>query len=98
MRSTIGTRAGSLISPRIGTRSPNSPEPSRSSPGCSSPARTHGPGTLGVQRTEETVALPTTPTTPPLEDVVYPESDGQPMGETGFHVRAMLWLLQALMD
>jgi Uma2 family endonuclease len=44
------------------------------------------------------MALPTTPTTPPLEDVVYPESDGQPMGETGFHVRAMLTLLQVLMD
>ena len=44
------------------------------------------------------MTLPTTPTARPPEDVVYPESDGQPMGETGFHVKATLWLLSALID
>lgn len=29
-------------------------------------------------------------------DVTYPESDGKPMGETGFHVRAILHLYNAL--
>ena len=29
-------------------------------------------------------------------DVEYPESDGEPMGETGYHVRASMHLLQAL--
>ena len=29
-------------------------------------------------------------------EVVYPESDGQPMGETGFHVRAIMHLYNAL--
>jgi Uma2 family endonuclease len=44
------------------------------------------------------MATPSTPITPPREDVVYPESDGKPMGETAFHVEAILLLFQALMD
>ncbi len=33
--------------------------------------------------------------TPPAE-VVYPDSDGQPMAETGIHVLAILYLIGAL--
>ncbi len=29
-------------------------------------------------------------------DVVYPESDGKPMGETEFHVTAILYLMEVL--
>ncbi|CAN2041427.1 putative restriction endonuclease domain-containing protein [Candidatus Magnetomoraceae bacterium gMMP-15] len=29
-------------------------------------------------------------------DIIYPESDGEPMGETGFHVRASMYLYGAL--
>jgi Uma2 family endonuclease len=38
------------------------------------------------------------PTIPAVEaaDVIYPESDGKPMGETGWHVRLMLTLLSLL--
>jgi Uma2 family endonuclease len=43
------------------------------------------------------MATSTTPTTP-LEDVVYPESDGKPMGETGFHVKAIILLHDLLKD
>jgi hypothetical protein len=46
---------------------------------------------------DRTMATSTTPTTP-LEDVVYPESDGKPMGETGFHVKAMILLHDLLKD
>ena len=31
-------------------------------------------------------------------EIVYPESDGRPMGETGFHVRAILHLYNALIQ
>lgn len=37
--------------------------------------------------------------TPPpgtLRDPLYPDSDGQPMGETGFHVSAIVYLISAL--
>ena len=44
------------------------------------------------------MTVSTTPTAPELEDVVYPESDGQPLGETGFHVKALFLLHQFLMD
>ena len=35
---------------------------------------------------------------PPLTDVdiYYPESDGQPIGETDFHITTILYLRQAL--
>jgi Uma2 family endonuclease len=39
----------------------------------------------------------TSPTLPKLPEVEYPESDGQPMGETGFHVKAILNLYNALL-
>jgi hypothetical protein len=45
---------------------------------------------------ETTMTTPTTPTAPPRNDVVYPESDGQPIGETGFHVKATILLHDAL--
>ena len=37
-----------------------------------------------------------TPSDPPKPEIDYPESDGEPMGETQFHVRAILFLYQAL--
>jgi Uma2 family endonuclease len=36
------------------------------------------------------------PSVPAKPEIDYPESDGQPMGETGFHVNVILYLLQAL--
>jgi len=33
---------------------------------------------------------------PPPERIEYPESDGAPLGETGFHVNVIFYLLQAL--
>jgi Uma2 family endonuclease len=36
------------------------------------------------------------PSVPAKPEIDYPESDGQPMGETGFHVNVILHLLQAL--
>jgi Uma2 family endonuclease len=33
--------------------------------------------------------------TPPVEDVLYPESDGKPLGESGFHSEANFFLLMA---
>ena len=46
------------------------------------------------------MSLPLSPTTATQDesdaDVVYPESDGRPLGETGFHVEALVWLHQAL--
>lgn len=36
--------------------------------------------------------------TAPTTTVVYPSSDGQPMAETWLHVRAIMWLHQALED
>jgi Uma2 family endonuclease len=32
------------------------------------------------------------------EDIEYPEEDGKPLGETGFHVRCTLWLFAVLHD
>lgn len=32
----------------------------------------------------------------PKRDVVFPESDGQPMGETGFHIKCIIALVNAL--
>jgi hypothetical protein len=40
-----------------------------------------------------TSALPGT-----TRDPLYPDSDGKPMGETGFHVLAMIYVWQALRD
>ena len=42
----------------------------------------------------QSIHPPSVKTAPP--EVIYPESDGQPMGETGFHVNALLLLFQAL--
>ena len=39
----------------------------------------------------------TAPTLPLADEIEYPESDGEPMGETGFHVKAILSLCQSLM-
>jgi Uma2 family endonuclease len=36
------------------------------------------------------------PSTPAKPDIYYPESDGQPIGETEFHINAILHLLQSL--
>ena len=36
--------------------------------------------------------------TGPPADVEYPSGDGQPMAESGVHVRTLLWLYQALED
>lgn len=36
------------------------------------------------------------PSVPAKPEIDYPESDGQPMGETDFHIDAILYLLQAL--
>ena len=38
----------------------------------------------------------TRPDVPKQDDVFYPESDGEPMGETGLHVLAILELMTAL--
>lgn len=37
-----------------------------------------------------------TASVPPKPEIDYPTSDGEPMGETQFHVRAILYLYQAL--
>jgi Uma2 family endonuclease len=43
-----------------------------------------------------TTPVPRTPAAPDRPEVFYPESDGRPLGETGFHVVALLLLHQAL--
>jgi Uma2 family endonuclease len=42
--------------------------------------------------------LLTAPLPGTLEDPLYPDSDGRPMGETDFHSVAQIWLRQALED
>jgi len=42
---------------------------------------------------ESTIPLPGT-----LEDPLYPDSDGRPMGETDFHTIAQRWLVDGLQD
>ncbi len=44
------------------------------------------------------ISLNITSPTLSKSNVYYPESDGKPMGETGFHVRAILGLYQALIQ
>ncbi len=42
--------------------------------------------------------FPETPETEDDAEIIYPESDGEPMGETGFHVRASLDLYGSLRE
>src|SRR4051794_20863235 len=34
----------------------------------------------------------------PDEDLLYPSSDGEPMGETDWHMMALIWLREGLED
>lgn len=44
------------------------------------------------------MSIITSPLPGTLRDPLYPDSDGKPMGETGFHVLAMVYVWQALRD
>jgi hypothetical protein len=47
---------------------------------------------------ERPVLRPLAPLPGTTRDPLYPDSDGQPMGETGFHVRVLIYLRVALQE
>jgi Uma2 family endonuclease len=44
------------------------------------------------------MVLQTLPLPGTVADPLYPDSDGKPMGETDFHIAAIIWLREALQD